>query len=41
MIEAASPGPRLELFGRQRAAGWTVWGYQVERTLFDGDVTAV
>jgi N6-adenosine-specific RNA methylase IME4 len=41
MIEAVSPGPRLELFGRQPAAGWTVWGDQVERTLSDGDLLAV
>lgn len=26
MIEAASPGPYLELFARHRRAGWTVWG---------------
>jgi N6-adenosine-specific RNA methylase IME4 len=34
LLERASPGPRLELFGRQAAAGWTVWGDQVERGLF-------
>jgi N6-adenosine-specific RNA methylase IME4 len=26
IIEACSPGPRLELFARHRRAGWTVWG---------------
>jgi N6-adenosine-specific RNA methylase IME4 len=33
MIEGVSPWPRLELFGRDKVAGWTVWGDQVERTL--------
>ncbi|MCH9034261.1 MAG: hypothetical protein IID42_07130 [Planctomycetes bacterium] len=32
-IEAVSPGPYLELFGRRQADGWTVWGNQVERML--------
>jgi N6-adenosine-specific RNA methylase IME4 len=26
LIEACSPGPRLELFARHSRAGWTVWG---------------
>lgn len=30
MIERASPAPFLELFGRLKADGWTVWGNQVE-----------
>lgn len=31
MIETYSPpGPRLELFGRSPAAGWTVWGNQID-----------
>ena len=34
MIEHMSPGPYLELFGRRSAAGWTVWGNQIETTLF-------
>jgi N6-adenosine-specific RNA methylase IME4 len=34
MLERASPGPRLEMFGRQVAEGWTVWGNQIERGLF-------
>ncbi len=29
MIEAACPGPYLELFGRRRVAGWTVFGNEV------------
>jgi N6-adenosine-specific RNA methylase IME4 len=28
LIEACSPGPRLELFGRGLRDGWTVWGNQ-------------
>ena len=28
IIEACSPGPRLELFARGARAGWTVWGNQ-------------
>jgi N6-adenosine-specific RNA methylase IME4 len=34
LIEKASPGPRLELFGRQMADGWTVWGNEIECDLF-------
>lgn len=34
MIERASPGPRLELFGRLPAPGWTVWGNEIGRELF-------
>lgn len=30
MLERASPAPRLELFGRRRVDGWTVWGDEVE-----------
>lgn len=37
-IEKVSPGPRLELFGRRIAPGWVVWGNQIHRTLFEGDV---
>jgi N6-adenosine-specific RNA methylase IME4 len=29
MIESVSPGPYLELFGRKRAEGWTVWGMKL------------
>jgi N6-adenosine-specific RNA methylase IME4 len=38
MIERVSPSPYLELFGRRLAQGWTVWGNQIERSLFDGKV---
>lgn len=34
MIERASPGPYLELFGRLAVGGWTVIGNQVEEMLF-------
>lgn len=30
IIEACSPGPRMELFARGRREGWTVWGNQAE-----------
>jgi N6-adenosine-specific RNA methylase IME4 len=29
MVERASPGPRLELFARERAEGWTSWGNEI------------
>jgi N6-adenosine-specific RNA methylase IME4 len=29
IIEAVSPGPRLELFARRRRDGWTSWGNEV------------
>lgn len=38
LIEKASPGPRLELFGRRPAPGWVVWGNEIERTVFDASV---
>jgi N6-adenosine-specific RNA methylase IME4 len=41
MIERASPGPRLELFGRRVAQGWTVWGNEIERNMFEVDVEHV
>lgn len=34
IIERVSPGPYLELFGRMKVEGWTVWGNQIERNLF-------
>lgn len=34
IIEAVSPGPRLELFARRRRNGWAVWGNEV-----DSDIT--
>ncbi len=30
LIEACSPSPRLELFARKRADGWTSWGDEVD-----------
>lgn len=30
IIEACSPGPRLELFARERRPGWQQWGDQVD-----------
>jgi N6-adenosine-specific RNA methylase IME4 len=35
IIEKVSPGPRLELFGRKIVDGWTVWGNQISREIFD------
>jgi N6-adenosine-specific RNA methylase IME4 len=29
-IEKVSPGPYLELYGRERIHGWTVYGNQIE-----------
>jgi len=31
LIERVSPGPRLELFARATAPGWSVWGNEVRR----------
>lgn len=36
MIETAFVGPRLELFGRIACPGWTVFGNEVERSLYAG-----
>jgi N6-adenosine-specific RNA methylase IME4 len=33
IIEACSPGPYLELFARERVAGWTSWGDEVDSYL--------
>lgn len=41
MIEKASPGPYLEMFGRRTAPGWVVWGNQIERTMFDASVREI
>ena len=30
IIEAVSPGPRLELFARAPRPGWDVWGNEVQ-----------
>lgn len=34
LLQRASHGPYLELFGRRKVNGWTVWGNQIERNLF-------
>ena len=34
-IEKVSPGPYLELFARETRSGWTSWGNQISRTLFN------
>lgn len=41
MIERASPGPYLELFGRSPMTGWTVWGNQIAKSLLYPDVLEV
>jgi N6-adenosine-specific RNA methylase IME4 len=33
IIEQCSPGPHLELFARERIAGWTAWGDEVDSYL--------
>ncbi|WP_292457828.1 MT-A70 family methyltransferase [Methylibium sp.] len=38
LVERASPGPRLELFGREPAPGWTVWGNEVGRDAFESSI---
>jgi N6-adenosine-specific RNA methylase IME4 len=35
LIEHVSPPPRLELFARTQSDGWTTWGNQIQRSLFD------
>ena len=35
LIESVSPGPRLELFARNQAEGWTTWGNEIQPDLFD------
>lgn len=34
-IERVSPGPYLELFGRETRKNWTVWGNEIGRHLFN------
>ena len=41
LVERASPGPRLELFGRQWVEGWTVWGNDVARGVLNQDAPDV
>lgn len=38
VIEKVSLGPYLELFGRRQRKGWTVWGNEIERRLFDENI---
>jgi len=35
IIEKVSPGPYLELFARRTRPDWTVWGNEIERTIFN------
>jgi len=37
MLMQATSGPYLELFGRRKVDGWTVWGNQIERNLFHAE----
>jgi N6-adenosine-specific RNA methylase IME4 len=37
IIEKVSPGPRLELFGRRTREGWTVFGNEIKKELFNQD----
>ena len=41
LVERVSPPPYLELFGRAAARDWVVFGNEVSRGLFDGDVSAL
>lgn len=36
LVESVSPGPYLELYGRETVPNWMVYGNEVARTLFDG-----
>jgi N6-adenosine-specific RNA methylase IME4 len=38
LIESVSPGPYLELYGRETVPNWMVYGNEVARTLFDEPV---
>ncbi len=38
LIERCSPGPRLELFARERIEGWKQWGLEVDSYANDRDV---
>jgi N6-adenosine-specific RNA methylase IME4 len=37
-IERLLPGPYLELFGRRAVPGWTVWGNEIERSMFHQEI---
>jgi len=38
LFGGADGGPYLELFGRRPTPGWTVWGNEISRNLFNRDV---
>lgn len=38
LVESVSPGPYLELYGRETVPNWMVYGNEVARTLFDEPV---
>jgi N6-adenosine-specific RNA methylase IME4 len=38
LIERCSPGPRLELFARERIKGWHQWGLEKDSYAADRDV---
>src|SRR5258706_5411806 len=40
LIEACSPGPRLEMFARGNRRGWASWGNQAEQYEIDWDTYA-
>jgi N6-adenosine-specific RNA methylase IME4 len=37
-IERLLPGPYLELYGRRPSPGWTVWGNEISRNLFQQQI---
>jgi N6-adenosine-specific RNA methylase IME4 len=39
LIEKVSPGPYLELFARDPALGWTVWGNEIDRDVFEAGLS--
>lgn len=41
MIERASPGPYLEVFGRRAVPHWDVWGNEVSRDLLTADIAEI
>lgn len=40
-IEQVSPSPRLELFARNIAKDWAVWGNEVERNMFEKQIATI
>lgn len=41
MMEAMSPGPRLELFARAQRPGWSVWGREAQARVGGAEMVAV